>query len=126
MISDSNAFEAESAAPIFDINESEIGCAAADVDDEDAVAGAYDLAPVGVFRQPGVESGLWLFEQYNILEAGFMGGALGKLASNGIEIAARGCGNTGLDSAVARDCSLAIRVGEGAIFFPESPTSGIR
>ena len=43
------------------------------------------LAPVGVALDPGVEGGLRLFEQGDVLIAGLLGGFEGQLARHGVE-----------------------------------------
>ena len=57
-------------------DQGEVGGAAADVDHQNQVAEPDALAPVGVPFDPGVERGLRLFEQRDVLVAGLLGGLL--------------------------------------------------
>ena len=63
----------------------EIRGAAADVHHQNQIAHRHALAPIGMPLDPGVERGLRLFEQQQILVAGFFGGFQRQLARHGIE-----------------------------------------
>ena len=63
----------------------EVGGAAADIDDEDQVAHLDALAPVGMALDPGVEGGLRLFEQGDVLIARLFRGFERQFARDGVE-----------------------------------------
>ena len=64
-----DALKAKFAAFLCDRDQREVGGTAADVDNEDEIADADLLAPVRMAFDPGVESGLRLFEQDDVLIA---------------------------------------------------------
>ena len=78
-------FERQLAIALGDGDQSEIGGAAADIDDQDQVADLDALAPVGVPLDPGVEGGLRLLEQGDVLVAGLSAGFARQLARDGVE-----------------------------------------
>ena len=74
VLADGHAVERQFAIALGDGDEREVGGAAADIDDQDQVAGVDALAPVGVALDPGVEGRLRLFEQNHVAVAGLFGG----------------------------------------------------
>ncbi len=65
-----DAFERQLAPRFGHRDQGEIGGAAADIDHQDQIAHLHALAPVGVPLDPGIEGGLRLFEQGDVLVAG--------------------------------------------------------
>ena len=81
-----------------DFEEGEVGCAAADVDDEDVAAVFGELGPegggVGVGFEPAVEGGLGFFEEADVFgESGFGGGIEGEALGDGVERGGDGDGD---------------------------------
>ena len=81
-----------------DFEEAEVGCAAADVDDEDVAAVFGELGPegggVGVGFEPAVEGGLGFFEEADVFgESGFGGGVEGEALGDGVERGGDGDGD---------------------------------
>ena len=73
--------EHQVAAFVFHGDQGEVGRSAADVADQDDVAGLHLLAPLlALVSEPGVERSLRLFEQRDILETGLGGRLDGQLA----------------------------------------------
>ena len=74
VLADGHALKRELAVLLGDGDQGEVGRAAADVADEDEVADLDPLAPAVALRvEPGVEGGLRLFEQRDVLEPGGLG-----------------------------------------------------
>jgi hypothetical protein len=80
-----DAIEREFALAAGDGDQGEVGGAAADVHHQDQIAHSHAFAPVGVAFDPGVESGLRLFEQCEIAVAGLNGGFQRQFARHRIE-----------------------------------------
>ena len=85
VVTHGDAFELELAGALGDGDEGEVGGAAADVNDQDEIAGFDLFAPVRVAFDPGVEGGLRFFEDGDFGVAGKVGGALGEFARGGVE-----------------------------------------
>ena len=85
VFADGDTLEPKFATFLGDGDEREVGGAAADVDNEDQIADADLLAPVRMALDPGVESGLRLFEQDDVLIAGFFGSVQCQFAGHGVE-----------------------------------------
>ena len=86
VIADGEARQGEVAGFFADLDQREVGRAAADVGDEHEVA---DRRPACASRrrrvEPGVERGLRFFEQREVLEPGGAGGLHGQFAGRGVE-----------------------------------------
>ena len=67
-----DAVQRQFAIRFGDGDQGEVGGAAADIDHQDQVAHLDALAPVGMALDPGVEGGLRLFEQGDVLIAGLL------------------------------------------------------
>ena len=78
-------FKRELALVLGDRDQGEVGGAAADIHHQDQIAQLHALAPVGVALDPGIEGGLRLFEQGEVLIAGLLRGFERQLARHGIE-----------------------------------------
>ena len=85
VLADGDALELQLARLFGDRDEREVGGAAADVDHQDQIAHLHALAPIGMPLDPGVEGGLRLFEQQQVLVAGLFGGLQRQLACDRVE-----------------------------------------
>ena len=77
--------ECQLAVLLFDGDQREVGCAAADVDDEDEIADRDLLAPVRIGFDPRVEGCLWLFEKNQVLVSGLLRRMRREFTCNRIE-----------------------------------------
>ena len=89
VLANRDAFQLQFAVLLGDGDQGEVGGAAADVDHQNQVAHLNPLAPIRMPLDPGVEGGLRLFEQQNVLISGLFGGLQGQLAGDRVE----GCRN---------------------------------
>ncbi len=86
VLADGQPREDQVARFILDGDQGEVGRSAADVADQDDIAGLHLLAPVlALAGEPGVKRGLRLFEQGDVLEAGLGGRLDRQLARDGVE-----------------------------------------
>ncbi len=72
VIAHRDAVEAQFAVRFGDGDQREIGGAAADIDHQNEIADGDALPPIGMAFDPGVEGGLRLFEQGDVLIAGLL------------------------------------------------------
>ena len=86
MLADADAVEVEGAIFLGDRDQAEVGRPAADVADEDDVAGANMSAPIlSGLRRPRVERGERLLQQYDLAEAGGFRSLRRQISRNVIE-----------------------------------------
>ena len=91
MIADGDADELEVAVFLDGRDGGEIGGAAADIDDEEDIARADLLAPgLACGVDPGVEGGLGLFEEGEVLEARGVRGFDGEVARGRVTLESKG------------------------------------